>query len=147
MPLQVQEWLLDLQVGHNLPDPRTILMNATRVRHLKCDESKPSCYRCSSTGRICDGYSSAVKISCSIQPGPRRSKKENRYFELFQHNTILGLMGFDHRSTFWSYMVLQFSQSSPAVLHAALALSALQEHLDRDAMCEAEKLPAFLVRV
>jgi hypothetical protein len=74
-----------------------------------------------------------VKIACDIQPGLGRSKKENRYFELFQHNTILGLMGFDRGSTFWSYMVLQFSQASPAVFHAALAISALHEHLDREA--------------
>lgn len=28
----------------------------TRVRRVKCDEGKPSCLRCSSSGRQCDGY-------------------------------------------------------------------------------------------
>lgn len=55
---------------------------------------------------------------------------ESQYFDLFQHNTILGLMGFDQGSTFWSHMVLQFSQSSPEVLHAVLALAALHKHQD-----------------
>jgi len=27
-----------------------------RIRRIKCDEGKPSCKRCSSTGRKCDGY-------------------------------------------------------------------------------------------
>ena len=28
----------------------------SRVRHKKCDETRPSCINCSSTGRKCDGY-------------------------------------------------------------------------------------------
>ena len=27
-----------------------------RIRHVKCDEERPSCNKCRSTGRICDGY-------------------------------------------------------------------------------------------
>jgi hypothetical protein len=27
-----------------------------RIRRIKCDEGKPSCFRCTSTGRKCDGY-------------------------------------------------------------------------------------------
>ena len=27
-----------------------------RIRHVKCDEEKPSCLKCRSTGRTCDGY-------------------------------------------------------------------------------------------
>lgn len=29
-----------------------------RIRRIKCDETKPHCQRCTSTGRKCDGYSS-----------------------------------------------------------------------------------------
>lgn len=113
-------------------EARKMLMETYRVRHVKCDEVKPSCQRCSSTGRVCDGYSSPTRTSLSfeITLGPIRSKTESRYFDLFQRNTMICLMGFDHRSTFWRYMVLQFCQSSPAVLHAVLALAALHEHLD-----------------
>lgn len=27
-----------------------------RIRHVKCDQLKPACGRCTSTGRTCDGY-------------------------------------------------------------------------------------------
>jgi hypothetical protein len=103
-----------------------------RVRHIKCDESQPSCRRCTSTGRTCDGYSSVVSIFCDITPQLVKSKTESRYLDLFQSNTVFSLMGFDHGSTFWSYLVPQFVQSSPAILHAALALGALHEHLGGD---------------
>ncbi|KAH3001521.1 hypothetical protein KXV73_001875, partial [Aspergillus fumigatus] len=29
-----------------------------KVRRVKCDEEKPTCCRCRSTGRKCDGYAS-----------------------------------------------------------------------------------------
>ena len=40
-----------------------------RVRHKKCDETRPSCINCSSTGRECDGYT-------EVQP-PKRSPKRS----------------------------------------------------------------------
>jgi hypothetical protein len=43
---------------------------------------------------------------------------------------MLGLRGYDYQSDFWSEMVLQLSHASPAVLHAALALSACNEQLN-----------------
>ncbi|OKL60195.1 hypothetical protein UA08_04599 [Talaromyces atroroseus] len=39
-----------------------------KVRHKKCDESRPFCVMCTSTGRICDGY----------QRGPDRRTREFR---------------------------------------------------------------------
>src|SRR6266849_4477675 len=30
-----------------------------RARHVKCDERRPSCLNCTSTGRKCDGYECA----------------------------------------------------------------------------------------
>ena len=33
-----------------------------RIRHLKCDEGKPSCSRCSTDGRKCDGYNYDRKL-------------------------------------------------------------------------------------
>ncbi|KAK4948693.1 hypothetical protein LTR10_012697 [Elasticomyces elasticus] len=32
------------------------LIQANRIRKKKCDEGRPSCQRCLSTGRVCDGY-------------------------------------------------------------------------------------------
>ncbi|CAI6335536.1 unnamed protein product [Periconia digitata] len=38
-----------------------------RIRKVKCDEKKPSCKRCISTGRTCDGYRSNFRVS--MAPG------------------------------------------------------------------------------
>ncbi|OCK82645.1 hypothetical protein K432DRAFT_214942 [Lepidopterella palustris CBS 459.81] len=51
---------------------------------------------------------------------------------------MLGLMGFNYESTFWTQVAVQFSVSSPAVLHAILALSALHEHLESSSATTAE---------
>ena len=32
------------------------MVDNLRIRKVKCDEARPSCYRCLSTGRICEGY-------------------------------------------------------------------------------------------
>ncbi|KAG8422591.1 hypothetical protein J3459_010226 [Metarhizium acridum] len=39
-----------------------------RIRRVKCDEAKPACVRCTSTGRKCDGY--------DINANPRSRKNE-----------------------------------------------------------------------
>ncbi|OAQ97218.1 hypothetical protein LLEC1_04784 [Akanthomyces lecanii] len=40
-------------------------LESQRIRRVKCDEEKPACSRCSSTGRKCDGYGPRPKRSCS----------------------------------------------------------------------------------
>ncbi|KAL6796428.1 hypothetical protein GGI42DRAFT_345227 [Trichoderma sp. SZMC 28013] len=112
-----------------------------KVRHLKCDERRPVCLRCGKTGRLCEGLGYGKTphmhhVECSGSPsptlpyGPLQSREEYRYFEYFCRNVLHRLTGFDYQSKFWNEIVPQFSQSSPAVLHAVLALSALYEHLD-----------------
>jgi hypothetical protein len=39
----------------------------SRIRRVKCDEAKPHCQRCTSTGRKCDGYATP-KASTTAQP-------------------------------------------------------------------------------
>lgn len=111
---------------------------------MKCDEAKPVCLRCGKTGRLCEGLGygkaphshhddySTNSLSPIIPYGPLQSREEYRYFEYFCRNVLLRLTGFDYQSKFWNETVLQFSESSPAVLHAVLALSALYEYLDGD---------------
>lgn len=38
---------------------------SNRIRKIKCDEGKPSCQKCASTGRACDGYESPFRIVTS----------------------------------------------------------------------------------
>ena len=65
---KVKTWLQDLQVSPN-PAAKTPVCSKTRgypltstlgtslrIRRIKCDLSRPSCSRCTSTGRTCDGY-------------------------------------------------------------------------------------------
>ncbi len=71
-----------------------------------------------------DESSSQLSVCLTVA----RSERDMRGFDYFRYNASLALMGFDHRSEFWSRMVPQLSEISPAVLRAVLALSALHEH-------------------
>ncbi|KAK4936898.1 hypothetical protein LTR10_022355 [Elasticomyces elasticus] len=59
-----------------------------KIRRKKCDEEKPSCRRCTSTGRKCDGYprqssppssTSAESPTQVSEPDPKRQKTNNVY--------------------------------------------------------------------
>lgn len=53
----------------------------TRIRRVKCDETKPSCNRCASSKRVCDGYlahSPAQRRSPSHGPQSKASKTLSR---------------------------------------------------------------------
>ncbi|OBT51307.1 hypothetical protein VE04_08556, partial [Pseudogymnoascus sp. 24MN13] len=138
-----------------------------KLRGVKCDEAKPICRRCISTGRTCDGYGiwggggnaygSVSRITNSSRPpsslplttittttittstftpGPLTSTRtlppllgattqhEHRAFEYFFYRTSRKLPGiFD--SPFWSTLVFQARACDPAVLHALIALGAV----------------------
>ncbi|KAI0135307.1 hypothetical protein F4814DRAFT_444127 [Daldinia grandis] len=49
-----------------LSEAKLIISSQHRIRRVKCDETKPACTRCTSTGRKCDGYDGA--------PPPRPKK-------------------------------------------------------------------------
>lgn len=107
---------------------------------MKCDETKPICVRCGKNGRLCEGFGYSKPLSnhqshCAdylsqISSKILQTRDEYRHFEYFCHHALLYLTGFDNQSRFWNETVLQFSEASPAVLHAVLAFSALYEHLD-----------------
>ncbi|KAI0012617.1 hypothetical protein F4779DRAFT_15707 [Xylariaceae sp. FL0662B] len=115
-----------------------------KVRKVKCDEGRPACHRCISTGRVCDGYgiwggggndyghrsnpgsergSSSIKnyeVSPSIISAT--SDEDRRCLEWFTCRTVLKLPGaFD--SSFWDTLVFRASSEESAVMHAVLALS------------------------
>ncbi|KIM98651.1 hypothetical protein OIDMADRAFT_74156, partial [Oidiodendron maius Zn] len=107
-----------------------------RIRRVKCDEEKPNCRRCTSTGRKCDGYltpasslnnsSPLQKISHSPDPQPLESKLEGRYFDFFCKRTVVIFSGiFD--PTVWTRLIVQATHHEPAIRHAAIALGALHE--------------------
>ena len=108
-----------------------------RIRRVKCDEAKPSCNRCRSTGRKCDGYPSQsplefkAKNSCeSLSPSLTVDVScdalEKRTFDFFRSRTAPCVSGY-FQDSIWDRMILQVSHSEPAVRHAINALGAQHE--------------------
>ncbi|WPG99354.1 Hypothetical protein R9X50_00216800 [Acrodontium crateriforme] len=112
-----------------------------KIRRVKCDETKPECGRCTSTGRKCDGYyipprknqasnfaSPEISESSSLEiSSPDKSlglvhvsPNELQALEFFHNCTAPGLsLFFD--SDFWTKLVLQMSFAEPAIKHAMVA--------------------------
>ncbi|MCJ1462454.1 hypothetical protein MMC07_001055 [Pseudocyphellaria aurata] len=110
-----------------------------RVRRVKCDEARPNCSRCQSTGRNCDGYSAAPvtrrQISQLLRSGSSLgllrnpasgfdNDRESSYFDYFRSSSAPKSTTF-YGSDFWLRRVLQMTHSEPAIKHATLALGAL----------------------
>ncbi|KAE9971605.1 hypothetical protein EG327_009792 [Venturia inaequalis] len=119
-----------------------------KLRHVKCDEAKPQCVRCTSLGRRCGGYEHLNRSKNSPQDGSgtpessgvttsltivrplvvfvASSNEERRAIEFFHHKAAPQLSGYFH-SRFWSELVLQVANDEPAVRHAMIALSSIYE--------------------
>ena len=112
---------------------------------MKCDEGRPSCDRCTSTGRICDGYGvwgggsfpgngqdpspvSAIRdravLPAAVLPIIVGSTEEKDHFAWFECRTLKKLRG-AFALTFWNSLLLQASESEPAILNAVLTLSSI----------------------
>ncbi|KAK8128846.1 hypothetical protein PG984_009954 [Apiospora sp. TS-2023a] len=119
-----------------------------KIRKVKCDEGRPACQRCISTGRACDGYGiwggggnnfgfrSAGPRPCEAllpQRGPspigggcKFSAAEQNCFEWFSCKAATKLQGI-FCITFWSQLLPQACINEPAIMHAALALSSTHQ--------------------
>lgn len=112
---------------------------------MKCDERKPECIRCTSTGRNCEGYLhtdrgsvSSPDSSTTCQESPisplsanplssfsNQSPKEIRSIELFFLKAAPQLSGY-FQDPFWKF-VLQVSFDEVSIRHALVAISAVYE--------------------
>ncbi|PQE13475.1 putative UPC2 Regulatory involved in control of sterol uptake protein [Rutstroemia sp. NJR-2017a WRK4] len=111
-----------------------------KVRKIKCDEAKPRCKRCVTTGRNCDGYSSditifkdSVALIQRISVHISGTTEEKRSFEFFLRNTAAELSGY-YDSSFWERLVLAACAQKPSLRHAVIALGALHEDFSRKGM-------------
>ncbi|KAI1199398.1 hypothetical protein F5X97DRAFT_332665 [Nemania serpens] len=128
-----------------------------KVRHVKCDEGRPACHRCVSTGRTCDGYGiwgggevnpagraltpriyvGPVRSAISSQHGKLSSEQETcfRWFSCWTFTKL----PLPFITPFWDTLVLQACAAEPAVLHAVLALGSAhqKESLDESDLREA----------
>ncbi|KAI0206701.1 hypothetical protein F4808DRAFT_3919 [Astrocystis sublimbata] len=117
-----------------------------KTRRVKCDEGRPSCHRCVSTGRICDGYgiwgggghgsshqalvprSTAVTLPSRIRHQQWvLSPDQETCFQWFRCRTQLKLP-IPFISPFWQTLVLQALAVEPAILHAVLALASAHQN-------------------
>ncbi|OAA43625.1 C6 zinc finger domain protein [Metarhizium rileyi] len=120
-----------------VPKVRTGCLTCKK-RRVKCDETRPACKRCTSTGRNCDGYmppppgymswdrllSSPVPSSPSSLP--EADDLELRSLAFYRHIVAPRLCG-PLDSSFWTKLVAQMAYSEPATRHAVLAISRLYE--------------------
>ncbi|KAK8043027.1 C6 zinc finger domain-containing protein [Apiospora phragmitis] len=121
-----------------------------KIRKVKCDEGRPACDRCFSTGRVCDGYGvwggggngfgsrpagprpcEAVLPHRGLSPiGGGSSSKitaaEQDCFEWFSCKAATKLQGI-FCITFWSQLLPQACLNEPAIMHASLALSSTHQ--------------------
>ncbi|RFU35781.1 hypothetical protein B7463_g588, partial [Scytalidium lignicola] len=127
------------------PCPVVSAVPQDRIRRVKCDEAKPFCKRCTSTGRKCDGYAKLPPTSSvstpssgdeSIQiiqkfvthiPG---SASEKRGFYYFLGCTARELSGY-YDPSFWEQNILQAGVADPALRHAIIAIGSLHEDFSR----------------
>ncbi|KAL8960570.1 MAG: hypothetical protein Q9183_005440, partial [Haloplaca sp. 2 TL-2023] len=116
---------------------------SVRIRHVKCDESKPECLKCTSTGRKCDGYAPKPAKMPSYtdedthQPARDKSSRlcivrpsewngtldELRSFDYFRKQTSEDLAY--SLDTSLDRLVLQNSHFNDAIKHSAIALGSL----------------------
>ncbi|KAI1134570.1 hypothetical protein F5Y05DRAFT_397527 [Hypoxylon sp. FL0543] len=105
-----------------------------KVRKVKCDEGKPSCQRCVSTGRECDGYAVPPSSSALSWHRPRHlfpnvdDASERRALQFFCQAAGPSLSG-PMDPYFWTHLVMQFSTFEPAVRHSVVAISSLYEQI------------------
>ncbi|OHW92772.1 C6 zinc finger domain-containing protein [Colletotrichum incanum] len=123
----------------------------TWIRRIKCGEERPACVRCTSTGRVCDGYDKAMpprskdaaSTSATVQERCLQAWSDNQalrilrpivadidgtqverlYFHRFRRVAEAGLCNHvTNLTNFWSRLVPQLSHSDEAVKHAIVAL-------------------------
>lgn len=120
-----------------------------QIRRIKCDEAKPSCVRCTSTGRKCDGYdfvkdppstSTSVASRTSLPRSTSTSlfqpasvstafpgdAQERQIFHRFRSVTVPALTG-GSETEFWENLVLRVGQQEPVIRNTIIALGTLHE--------------------
>jgi hypothetical protein len=116
-----------------------IRLTSFRIRKIKCDEAKPHCKRCTSTGRKCDGYAlsppsaQTYEIVYTPRVSPLASLKATFHFEtreeqeafhFYQCHAAAELAGCLD-ATFWEVEIPRLCSVVPAVRHAVIGLATM----------------------
>lgn len=97
--------------------------NTCKQRKVKCDETKPSCLRCTRTGRQCD-YTKIIPSIVELHGDP----EERRALHIYRE-TVGPEMSSYFDGPFWTATVLQISHQLPAAKHLLMATGSAYEHL------------------
>lgn len=88
------------------PRPRFDWEVQYRNRRIKCDEAKPRCFKCTSTGRTCKGYATEIRFVQNRRLVPRSQTVDGnlRVTDGFMRSVLLGIGCSDmERQFFCSY--------------------------------------------
>jgi hypothetical protein len=116
------------------------------IRHVKCDEFRPACKPCTSTGRICDGYTASEPadswqiITPLLTTGnlgliPQASilnDKANVSLHYFRNRTIAYMSGLFGSEC--GPVILRASAQNQAIYYATLAVGSI--HKDLETRCD-----------
>ena len=115
-----------------------------RTRRIKCDLSRPSCLKCQSTGRTCDGYGEmALSGDSYLHAGhrhglmwqslgplmilPATESPQTEAMCFFQYISVQHLTEY-HPCGSWRKTLMFFAQTVPSVRHAAIALALIHRN-------------------
>lgn len=108
----------------------------TRIRRVKCDETKPFCTRCMSTGRKCDGYTEPVTFKSKkasvhvalVSPFSydRLDEAARGFFQYFYDRPATVLDNFTARG-FFTEVVPQVAQTEECIKHLVVAAAVLDQ--------------------
>ncbi|KAJ8114982.1 hypothetical protein OPT61_g3264 [Boeremia exigua] len=115
-----------------------------RVRRVKCDEGRPSCLKCLSTQRTCDGYiegtikrskpPKAVVPTQRLRPPMLMPKvytwhegRDAQIFDYFRSRTVTGTRSL-FEAKFWNSLLLERAHHEQQIKHIVLALGALHHY-------------------
>jgi len=101
-----------------------------RIRKIKCDEGKPSCQKCVTTGRACDGYEAPFRFFTASQPDNTQTISQDVDFlnRCFSTKTVFDGVNIDCNEE--AKQVLQASLTEPSIRYAVAALRALREDFE-----------------
>jgi len=122
-----------------------------KSRHVRCDERKPTCFRCEKARVPCAGYAPIPPKPRPARPATPRQRREIGiapplqtirpalvpscfavndivYFDFFRHSLAADLSGY-LQTDFWTRVVLSESTRDECVQHGILALGALSQAL------------------
>ncbi|KAJ5963404.1 DNA repair protein rad10 [Penicillium vulpinum] len=126
---------VDHSRGRSKVHPRSRLGCRTcKIRRVKCGEEKPSCVRCTSTGRKCDfedaqppSTISVIANPLSLSPNTNTVWRERRAFAYYFESAASSIGG-GLDVDFWRTVVPQVCRYEPAVWDAIITISALFEY-------------------